>query len=254
MKKLPRIDLAYWVMIISANTIGETAGDLISMSLGLGYGASTAVLIGLFAAAAIVAVSTRTQHPALYWTVIILSSTAGTTMSDLITRKALGTEEHAAYGTGVLVILAAMTAVFAAWRLTAPRTHVSDPMPRRVEFLYWAAILTSSTLGTAFGDYLSNGTPLGFAGGSIVLAAALAVVALLTFLTRLPRDLCYWLAIIVTHPLGATVGDYMTKEEGLDLGNAVSTAILSGVFVVIVIAAYLLRRPKAPAPAPASTI
>ncbi|HEX3599833.1 MAG TPA: hypothetical protein VHU84_06790 [Lacipirellulaceae bacterium] len=229
MKKLPKIDALYWVMIISANTIGESGGDLISQSLGLGYGAGTVALIGLFALAVLIAVWTRVQHPSIYWIAIILSSTAGTTMSDWITRSlSLG------YGGGTLAILAVMMVVFIAWRIAAPKRSIDDPLTRTTEFLYWSAILCSSTLGTAFGDFISNGTPLGFGGGTLVLIGVLTVIAAMALLTNVSREFCYWLGIIVAHPLGATMGDYATKEEGLNLGNVMATIILAAIFLTIV--------------------
>jgi uncharacterized membrane-anchored protein len=229
MKKLPTIDPLYWLMIISANTIGESGGDLISMSMNLGYAASTAILVGLFALAVVVALWTKVQHPSIYWITIILSSTAGTTMSDLITRQfGFG------YGGGTVAILAVMTAIFLAWHFVSPRHSIDDPLSRATEFLYWSAILTSSTLGTAFGDFISNGTKLGFAGGTLVLLAVLSVIAAAAVFTNVSRDLCYWLGIVVTHPLGATMGDYATKDEGLGFGNLKATVILSAVFLAIV--------------------
>jgi uncharacterized membrane-anchored protein len=236
MKKLPTIDPLYWVMIISANTIGESGGDLISQTLDLGYFASTIVLVGLFAMAVAVALWTKVQHPSIYWTTIILSSTAGTTMSDWVTRT-LGY----GYGGGTLAILIAMGAVFAAWQIVSPRHSVSGPLTRVTEFLYWSAILCSSTLGTAFGDFISNGTPLGFGGGTLVLIGVLSTIALLAIFTNVSRELCYWLAIIVAHPLGATMGDYATKEEGFNLGNALATAALASIFLAIV--AFKILRP-----------
>jgi uncharacterized membrane-anchored protein len=229
MKKLPTIDPLYWVMIISANTIGESGGDLISQTLDLGYLASTIVLVSLFALAVFVAVSTKSQHPSVYWITIILSSTAGTTMSDWVTRTL-----RLGYGGGTLAILIVMAAVFGVWHIVSPKHSVSDPLTRIAELLYWSAILCSSTLGTAFGDYISNGTPLGFGGGTLVLVAVLAIIAALALFTNVPREMCYWLAIIVAHPLGATMGDYATKDEGLNLGNALATVILVVVFLSIV--------------------
>jgi uncharacterized membrane-anchored protein len=236
MKKLPTIDPLYWVMIISANTIGESGGDLISQTLDLGYLASTIALVGLFAIAVAVALSTNSQHPSIYWTTIILSSTAGTTMSDWVTRTL-----NLGYGGGTLAILIVMAAVFGAWHIVSPKHSLRGPLTRTSEFLYWSAILCSSTLGTAFGDYISNGTPLGFGGGTLVLIAVLAIIAALAMFTNVSRELCYWLAIIVAHPLGATMGDYATKEEGLNLGNSAATAILVIVFLAIV--AFKIMRP-----------
>jgi uncharacterized membrane-anchored protein len=235
MKKLPTIDPLYWIMIISANTIGESGGDLISQTLGLGYGTGTAALVALFAVAVIVALWTKVQHPSVYWITIILSSTAGTTMSDFVTRS-LGF----GYGYGTLAILITMAAIFLVWRFVSPKHSIDDPLSRTTEFLYWAAILTSSTLGTAFGDFISNGTPLGFAGGTMILAAVLAVIAALALFTNVSRDLCYWLGIIVAHPLGATMGDYFTKDEGFGLGNFKATLILATIFLAIVF--YKLMR------------
>ena len=244
MKKLPTIDPLYWVMIISANTIGESGGDLISMSMNLGYAASTAILVALFALAVVVALWTKSQHASIYWTTIILSSTAGTTMSDLITRSL-----DFGYGFGTLAILAAMTVIFVAWRIVSPKHSINDPLSRTTEFLYWAAILCSSTLGTAFGDFISNGTSLGFAGGTLVLAAVLIAIAAMALFTKVSRELCYWLGIIVAHPLGATMGDYFTKDEGFGLGNLLATVILAAIFLAIVgykvLRLYSSREPSA---------
>jgi uncharacterized membrane-anchored protein len=229
MKKLPTIDPLYWIMIISANTIGESGGDLISQTLDLGYLASTVVLVGLFALAVVVSLWTKVQHPSIYWMTIILSSTAGTTMSDWVTRT-MGF----GYGGGTLVVLVVMAAIFAAWHFISPRHSVSGPLTRVTELLYWSAILCSSTLGTAFGDFISNGTPLGFGGGTLVLIGVLSTITVLALATNVSRELCYWLAIIVAHPLGATMGDYATKEEGFNLGNALATAILAAIFLAII--------------------
>ena len=236
MKKLPRLDALYWVMIVSANTIGESGGDLISQSLGLGYGASTAVLIGLFLVAVIAAVATRVQHPPVYWVTIILSSTAGTTMSDFVTRSlGLG------YGWGSLLIVAWLAATLGLWWYWSPGRSLRDPLTPRTELLYWLAILASSTLGTAFGDFLADDSGLGFGGATLVMLGVLAVVAGLALYSPVPAALCYWLGIIVTHPLGATAGDYTTKEEGFKLGNVQATVILAAVFLLIV--GYRVLRP-----------
>jgi len=121
----------------------------------------------------------------------------------------------------------------------------------RTEFLYWMAILMSSTLGTAFGDFLSDETPLGFGGATLVLIAALIVVAVISLTVPLSRTVCYWLAIVVSHPLGATMGDYMTKDEGLQLCTIPSTIALLCVFLAIAAVGELLRRRRDPAIEPA---
>ena len=254
-KKLPNIDPLYWVMILSANTIGEAGGDLISDSFN-SYWVSTSVLVSLFALSMLIALLTKVQHPSIYWITIILSSTAGTTMSDLITRQ-IGTHQvngvvklGLGYGIGALTILVVMAVVFIAWRFASSKHSIEDPLTAYTEFLYWCAILCSSTLGTAFGDYISNGTALGFAGGSLVLLAVLSIIGAFALLTKVSRDVLYWLGIIVAHPLGATMGDYATKEEGLNLGNLKATIILAAIFLAIVayktIRGYFARKLEGP--------
>ena len=231
MKHLPPLNLRYWIMIVSATTLGETAGDLLSMSLHLGYAGGSVALITLFIAALTVELKTRTQSWALYWTVIILASTAGTTISDFITRSL-----HLGYGWGTLLIACCLMVIMLVWRQTATSVSVRTGFDRRTEFLYWSAILVSSTLGTSFGDLIANGTALGFAGGTMVLAGLLVVVAVLTRWTRLSHTVCYWLAIIITHPIGATMGDSLTKPEGANLGNVWSSVLLVVVFGIVVAA------------------
>jgi len=252
-KRLPDINLLYWLLIISANTIGETAGDLISMTFNVGYAWSTVILFGLFFAAVGVAVWTKIQHQSIYWIVIILSSTAGTTLSDLVSRNLLGTPENPAYGTGVMAILFTLVLMFVAWHFIAPKHGIDKPLSRISELFYWLAIATSSTLGTAFGDYLTHMTlpgmshEVGFGPATMILFSALVAITLLALLTNISRDFLYWAAIVATHPLGATAGDYMTKDKedgGMELGTVLATAILVAIFLAIVAIAVAIHRRK----------
>jgi uncharacterized membrane-anchored protein len=240
-------------LIISANTIGETAGDLISMTFNVGYAWSTVILLMMFAVAVGVAVWTKIQHQSIYWIVIILSSTAGTTLSDLVSRNLLGTPENPAYGASVLAILFTLALLFIAWHFIAPKHGIDKPLSRPSELFYWLLIATSSTLGTAFGDYLTHMTlpgmshEVGFGPATTILAVALVAVTLLAVLTKIDRDFLYWCAIVVTHPLGATAGDLLTKdreEGGFELGTIVSTIILVAIFVLISIVAVMIYRRK----------
>jgi uncharacterized membrane-anchored protein len=257
MKRLPLIDAQYWALIISATTMGETAGDLISQSLNLGYGGGTIFLISLFVLALIAALFSKIQHQALYWTVITLASTAGTTLSDYFTRtlsRALGFDKYlSAYfpsfgieelgyivGTALLIVILAV--IFGIWHFVKRKNEAEDTLNPLTEFLYWLAILTSSTLGTALGDLLAHDTPLGFGGGTLLLLSLLAIVVLMVFFTKISREVCYWLAIIVTHPIGATMGDYLTKKEGLGLGNVWASLLLVGVFILVILAGKFRKK------------
>ena len=238
MKHLPKINLFYWALIISANTMGETAGDLISQTFNLGYGGGTVVLILLFIIALSISIYSKNQKPILYWTVITLASTAGTTISDFISRSffhlQLGYTENQGYTFGTIILILALIITFSIWKYHSKTNTIENGLSKRTEFLYWIAILTSSTLGTAFGDLLAHNTPLGFDGGTLLLLSLLAIVVGLVYLTKISREILYWFAIILTHPIGATMGDYLTKPEGMNLGNVKSSLVLVVVFIVVI--------------------
>lgn len=244
MNKVPAITIAFWVMKICATTLGETAGDLLSMTLDLGYAASTLILIGVFFVTLVSQLAARSYHPALYWAVILSTSTAGTTMSDYMDRTlGLG------YAAGSMILVACLLAVLATWRFTTGSLSVGRIGTLKVEAFYWTAILFSNTLGTALGDFLSDSSGLGFAGGALLIGSCLTVLVLAYFFTSLPRTLLFWLAFVLTRPFGATMGDLMTKvpeKGGLGLGTVGSSLILGIVLGALVIIA--LRRGRMAVP------
>jgi uncharacterized membrane-anchored protein len=230
--KLPKIAAAFWVMKISATTLGETAGDLLSMTMNVGYAESSLILLLGFFVSLVAQLLSKRYHPALYWTVILSTSTAGTTMSDYMDRTlGLG------YPKGAALLIIILLCVFAAWRLTTGTLSVDHVRTRKAELFYWIAILFSNTLGTALGDFLADSSGLGFLGGALLIGGLLVLVLLATFLTRLSRVLLFWLAFVLTRPFGATVGDVLTKSKakgGLNFGTIGSSAILAGILVVFV--------------------
>ena len=246
MKHLPKINLFYWTLIISANTLGETAGDLISQTFNLGYGGGTLALIVLFLIALIISIYSNNQKPLLYWTVITLASTAGTTISDYFTRSLfrddLGYTEQQGYLFGTILLMLALGLTFVIWRMNYKSNTVESGLNKTTEFLYWIAILTSSTLGTAFGDLLAHNTPLGFDGGTLLLSVLLALVVGLVYLTKISREFLYWMAIVLTHPIGATMGDYLTKPEGMNLGNTKASLVLFIVFISVIVMRQLTKK------------
>ena len=274
-KTLPKMDGLYWALVISSTTLGETAGDLISQTLGLGYGGATAVLLGMFIVAMVVEVTRRKSHAGLYWTTLTLASIGGTTLSDWAARTlGLG------YPISAVVVFAALIVALVAWKLSTRSLDLKGELTRRAESLYWLAIFASSTLGTVIGDLLSKdeldlGEVIGADGKSfierslsdtmfgewisshgihqaglgfgddttaMVLLGLLAVVTCVALFTRVSRMTCYWAGIIVTHPLGAAAGDYMTKEDGLDMGNTKASAILLVVLLAVAGFAYFVSR------------
>lgn len=237
MKKTPPRDPYFWLMLLSATVLGETAGDLISMTLHAGYAVGSLVLVGLLVAALTVQLVTRSDRPAMFWLLIILTSTTGTTISDYVTRSmGLG------YTLGSLFLLVLLLAIFGLWKMRSRTLSVDQLATPGIEFLYWLAILTSSTLGTAFGDFLSNDAGLGFAGATSVLAVLLIAIALAALFTRLSRVLLFWLGITVVHPIGATMGDLLTKEDGLNLGTIGPSIALLVLFLLLSLFVSRMRR------------
>jgi hypothetical protein len=263
-KTLPRIDGFYWALVVSSTTLGETAGDLISQTLGLGYGGGTIVLLALFVAAMVAEVLSPRQHAWLYWTALTLASIGGTTLSDWAARSlGLG------YPIATVMIGVSLLVTLTGWKLLTRSRDLQAQLDAPGELLYWLAILSSSTFGTAIGDLLSKdelnldglalgdtpfgqwvashhlpqaGVGLGDGLTTGILIALLVAVTGVALFTRLSRVGCYWAGIVVTHPLGAALGDYMTKEDGLHLGNALSTLILAVVLTVVAVIAVHLAR------------
>jgi uncharacterized membrane-anchored protein len=235
MNKLPQITLAFWVMKICATTLGETAGDLLSMTLNVGYAISSLILISVFLITLITQLKAKTYNPMLYWIVILSTSTAGTTMSDFMDRTlGLG------YATGSALLITILLVTLAVWRWSEGSLSVDHVRTFKGELFYWIAILFSNTLGTALGDYLADDSGLGFAGGALLIGSTIAVVVLLHFYTRISSVLLFWLAFVLTRPFGATLGDVLTKPHekgGLDFGTIGSSAVLAAILLLLVVAA-----------------
>ncbi|AGL16363.1 integral membrane protein [Actinoplanes sp. N902-109] len=246
MKKLPEITLIFWIMKIAATTLGETAGDMISQTLGLGYFLSTVALFAIFVVTLVVQLRSRRYHPVFYWTVILSTSMAGTTLSDFMNRDthylaagttALGWGPQGlglGYPTGAAILSSLLVLTFVIWRVTGLPFDINKISTFRGEALFWTAILISNTLGTSMGDFLSNSSGLGYLGGAVLITAVLAVLAICTTVRWVPNVLIFWLAFVLTRPLGATVGDFCTKpvvKGGLGLGTYGASAVLLAVLV-----------------------
>ncbi len=220
-------------MKICATTLGETAGDLLSMTMNLGYAVSSIILISLFLISVVAQLKSAKFHPLLYWTVILTTSTAGTTMSDFMDRTlGLG------YAKGSLILIMCLLAVLASWRISEKTLSVSNIRTTKVELFYWTAILFSNTLGTALGDFLADSSGLGFLGGAALIGGLLGLLILAATFTRLNRVMLFWIAFVLTRPFGATFGDLLTKpvvKGGLNFGTVGSSLLLAFMFATFVI-------------------
>jgi uncharacterized membrane-anchored protein len=228
--KVPEVTLVFWLIKIAATTLGETAGDAVSMSLGLGYAVGTGIFAVFFLLAASAQIRSRTFHPFLYWAAIVATTTVGTTLADFSTRS-MGV----GYIGGSLILFALLMLVLAVWRFimgTVSVRHITSP---RMEMFYWLTILFSNTLGTALGDFLSDNPAFGYGGSAVVFGILLLVIAGLYYCTNLSHTLLFWAAFILTRPLGATLGDILTKplsDGGLDLSRFVSTGVIA-LFMIV---------------------
>lgn len=223
-KKVADVTVLFWIMKISATTLGETAGDMLSMTFNWGYGLSSVVLLSFFLITFLMQLFARKYNPILYWMVIISTSTAGTTISDFMDRSlGLG------YLTGSLILVSTLIMMLSMWYYSEKSLSVTNVHSRKVEIFYWLTILVSNTLGTALGDFLADDSGLGFSGGALLIGTFLLILACLFFFSKISRVLLFWIAFVLTRPFGATFGDLLTKsvqKGGLNLGTIGSSIVL----------------------------
>lgn len=231
--KVPHVAFMFWVVKILATTVGETGGDAVSMTLKLGYAVATLIFLAFFAVTLALQVSSKRYHPLFYWAVVVATTTVGTTTSDWLDRTVgLG------YVKSSILLFCAVLLVLFLWQRTVGKVRFENIETRREETFYWITILVSNTLGTALGDFVATTTGLGFERGALVFSALIAMVAVLHFRTRrIPAAALFWAAYVLTRPLGATLGDTLTKSHrqgGLALGRIDSSMVIVAAMVVAV--------------------
>jgi uncharacterized membrane-anchored protein len=233
--KVPEATLVFWLIKIFATTLGETGGDAVTMSLNLGYLVGTAIFAALFIVTVTAQIRALSFHRALFWTVIVATTTVGTTLADFVDRS-LGI----GYIGGSLLLIGLLLATLALWYRTCGSVAISSIATHREEAFYWATILFSQTLGTALGDWTADtdgGLGLGYEKGALVFAIGLVLVAAAYYLTKLSRTALFWAAFVLTRPLGATVGDLLDKPRasgGFELSRYTASAVLAAIIVLAV--------------------
>ena len=231
--KVPAVTLVFWIIKIAATTLGETGGDTVSMTMNLGYLVGTTIFLAVLVALVIAQVAASRFHPFLYWATIIASTTAGTTMADFADRSlAIG------YAGGSSILLLCVLMVLGLWYWSQGSISVVTVSTPKAEAFYWTTITFSQTLGTALGDWVSDMSGLGYAGGALIFMAALAAVAALYYWTTVSHVILFWAAFILTRPLGATVGDFFDKpldQGGLNVSRPLATAIIAAFIVACII-------------------
>lgn len=235
MSKVPEVTLLFWVIKIAATTLGETGGDAVSMSLGLGYIVATGIFAAIFAIAVLAQIAAKKFHPLLYWVTIIATTTVGTTLADYATRS-LGI----GYPGGSLLLFGLLMASLLIWYRTLGSVSIISIKTAQAEWFYWITIMFSQTLGTALGDWTADTAGLGYVGAAILFGALLALVVAAYFWTSISHTALFWAAFILTRPLGAVVGDFLDKpldEGGLALSRY-SASLALFLFIVVCIFAF----------------
>lgn len=239
LSKVPEVTLAFWIVKIAATTLGETAGDAVSMSMQLGYLVGTAIFAAIFLVSVFFQIKADRFRPFLYWLTIIATTTVGTTLADFADRS-LGIGY--AGGTTLLVIL--LLASLAVWHRTLGSLSVGNVNSPKAEMFYWVTIMFSQTLGTALGDWTADSAGLGYRGGALVFTGLLALVALAYYKSKVPRTLLFWVAFVLTRPLGAVVGDFLDKPLNAG-GLALDRYSASGALLSFMVASILIFRQRA---------
>src|SRR3984885_470279 len=231
--KVPQVAIAFWIIKIAATTLGETGGDALSMTMKFGYALSTVIFLVFFLVAVTAQIKAKSFHRFLYWTVIVATTTVGTTLADF-TDRSVGV----GYLGGSLILFGLLLLVLGLWRVSAGSISFRDITSPKVEMFYWTTILFSNTLGTALGDWLADTQGVGYERGALVFAGALAIVAAAYFFTSISRTLLFWTAFILTRPLGATLGDLLTKpraDGGLNLSRISSSLVIAAFMILCIL-------------------
>lgn len=236
--KVPEITLVFWIIKIAATTLGETGGDMVSMSMNLGYLAASGIFAILFLALVGAQIAAKRFHPVLYWATIVATTTLGTTLADFATRS-IGIGY--AGGSGLLLVL--LLGSLALWHRVLGSINVDTVVAPKTEMFYWVTIMFSQTLGTALGDWTADTAGLGYKGAAIIFGSLLLVIAAAYYWTKISRTVLFWAAFVITRPLGAVVGDFLDKpidHGGLALSRYAASAVLFG-FMALCIALFRQR-------------
>ena len=240
LNKVPEITLYFWVIKILCTTVGETAADLLNENLGLGLTNTTYVMAVLLIATLVFQFRARKYVPGIYWLAVVLISVVGTLFSDNLVDNLGVALETTTIAFGIVLAV-----VFAAWYASERTLSIHTIVTTRREAFYWLAILFTFALGTSAGDFLAEQLELGYLLSVGIFAAAIALVALAHFRFRLNAILAFWLAYILTRPLGASIGDYLsqpTAEGGVGLGTIVTSLIFLSTILALVVYLTVTRR------------
>jgi uncharacterized membrane-anchored protein len=248
--KVPEVTIWFWIIKILCTSIGEIGADALTMSYfgettegvtgfwhDYGYLVGAAIFLGVFIVAVGVQIASKKFHPFTYWTTIVATTLLGTALADYFTRS-----EGFGYYWGSAILLSLVVLSLVIWRVTTGTIDISSVSTARSEIFYWITIMFSQTLGTALGDYVASGEDKGLGLGYLLSSAGfvgmMLIVVVLYYWTSASRTILFWIAFILTRPLGAVFGDYLDKpveDGGLEMNRYILTAVLLAAIVVAIL-------------------
>jgi uncharacterized membrane-anchored protein len=242
--KVPAVTVTFWVIKIMATTVGETAADFLNVDLHLGLAGTSVIMGAILAIALLVQLRARKYVPWIYWATVLLVSVFGTLVTDnLVDNLGVSLETTSA------VFSLALIATFAAWYAMERTLSIQTICTTRRELFYWTAILFTFALGTAAGDLSAEGMHLGYAASAAIFGAAIALVAVAHFALKFDVVAAFWIAYVLTRPLGASIADFLSQsrvEGGLGLGATGTSAAFLAIIVALVV--WLTRRGRRDVP------
>ncbi|MGV8942899.1 COG4705 family protein [Thermomonas sp.] len=235
LNKVPAVTLFFWIIKVMATTVGETGADFLIFNVKLGLTTTSWLMGGVLLIALAAQISARLYIPWLYWVAVVLISIVGTLITDNLTDNF-----GVALETSTLVFSVALAAIFAAWYASERTLSIHTIVTRKRELFYWAAILITFALGTAAGDLVGERWALGYLVSGLIFAAGIAAVAIAYYVFKISEVWAFWLAYILTRPLGASFGDLLsqTRDHG-GLGLGTTGTSIAFLLVIIVLVSYL---------------
>jgi uncharacterized membrane-anchored protein len=240
LNKVPEIIVSFWIIKVLCTTVGETASDYLTDNVGLGLTKTTVITAAVLGVALVVQFRLDRYVAAAYWTAVVLISIVGTQITDNLTD-----------GHGVplelttTIFAVALAATFAGWWLSERTLSIHTIYTRRREGFYWLAVLFTFALGTAAGDLISERFGLGYATAVAIFALAIGAVAVAHYRFALNAVAAFWAAYVLTRPLGASIGDWLSQPKadgGLGLGTTLTTALFLATILAVIAYLTLTRR------------
>jgi uncharacterized membrane-anchored protein len=240
LNKVPAVTILFWIIKILATTVGETAADYLNLTQGLGLVNTSYVMAVLLLIALVIQLRTRRYLPAVYWFVVVVISVMGTLISDNLTDNA-----GISLATSSIIFGAALVVTFILWFVSEKTLSVHSITTTHREIFYWTTILFTFALGTSAGDLLSESMKIGYAWSAVLFLGVITIVYLANRFLRMGDVLSFWIAYILTRPLGASTGDLLTADPKVG-GFGITTTVINVIFFITIIVAvtYLTMKEK----------